>query len=92
LHEELERLVSAGLTPHQALTAATCKAALYLGRNDFGAVAPGQRADLLLLRASPIARIGNTRAIAGVMVRGRWLDREALDALLHRHRRTTKQP
>ncbi len=91
LHDELERFVAAGLSPAQALTAATCKAALYLGRSDFGAVAPGKRADLLLLHADPMAKIGNTRSIAGVMARGKWLDREALDALLRRHRRAPQR-
>lgn len=87
VHEELANLVEAGVPPEQALAAATCAAAPYLGRNDFGSIALGQRADLLLLTGNPIDNIRNTRAIAGVMARGHWLDRPALAALLEEHRR-----
>jgi imidazolonepropionase-like amidohydrolase len=87
LHEELERFVQAGLTPEQALTAATCMPALYLGRSDFGMVVPGRRADLLLLSANPLDDIRNTRSIEGVMVRGQWMDRAALARLLQLNRR-----
>ena len=87
LHDELERLGSAGLTPAQALTAATCRAALYVNRRDFGIVAPGARADLILLSRNPLENISNTRSIVGVMVRGRWLDRATLDRLLMTNRR-----
>ena len=48
----------------------------------FGAVAIGQAADLVLLDADPLADIANSRRIAGVMVRGQWFDRAALDAML----------
>jgi imidazolonepropionase-like amidohydrolase len=57
-------------------------AAAYLGRDDFGAVLPGRRADLLLLAADPRADVGNAEAITGVMARGRWYDAAALEALL----------
>ncbi len=51
---------------------------------DFGSVAVGNRADLVLLAASPLDDISNTQRIEGVMLRGRWLPREELDDLLDR--------
>lgn len=83
LHDELAELVAAGLTPMQALQSATRNAAIFLGTpRDFGTIEPGRRADLVLLRADPLADIRNTREIEAVMRGGRWLDRAALDALL----------
>lgn len=82
LHAELRNLVDAGLSPYDALAAATVNAAAYLGRDDFGTVQPGRRADLLLLSADPRADVRNAEAIAGVMARGRWYDAAALEALL----------
>jgi imidazolonepropionase-like amidohydrolase len=73
-HHELRELVAAGLTPFQALRAATTNAALVLGvPGEFGIVVPGARADLLLIEANPLDDVGNTERLAGVMVRGRWL-------------------
>ncbi|MGE0552079.1 MAG: amidohydrolase family protein [Gemmatimonadales bacterium] len=83
VHRELALFVEAGLTPYQALTAATSEAARYLRlEGDFGVVVPGARADLVLLDANPLAEIGNTRAIRGLMIRGRWWTREMIDAEL----------
>jgi imidazolonepropionase-like amidohydrolase len=74
LHEELVNFVSAGMSPYEALRAGTADAARFLGRgSDFGLVAEGRRADLLLLEANPFDDIRNTSKIAGVMVAGRWL-------------------
>jgi hypothetical protein len=73
-HYELRELVAAGLTPFEALRTATSNVALVLGvPGQFGIVAPGARADLLLLDANPLEDVGNTERLAGVMVRGRWL-------------------
>ena len=74
-HDELALLVRAGLTPYEALRAATANAGEFLQRADLGTVAVGKQADLLLLDANPLNDIANTRRIAGVMVRGRWLGR-----------------
>src|SRR6185436_19817812 len=82
LHDELARFVAAGFTPAQALATATTNPARFLGLRDLGAVAPGNVADLVLLDANPLAEIGNTRRIAGVFLRGRWLARADLDRLL----------
>lgn len=73
IHDELHEFVAAGLTPYEALRAGTVDAAAFLGRsNEFGTVAVGNRADLILLDADPLADLGALRTPAGVMVRGRW--------------------
>jgi imidazolonepropionase-like amidohydrolase len=83
LHDELELLVRAGFSPMEALQAATIRAAEYLDRTDeFGAVAPGMFADAVLLSADPLADIANTRRIDAVVLKGKLLDRSALDALI----------
>jgi imidazolonepropionase-like amidohydrolase len=71
LHRELELLVRAGLSPMEAIMAATRRPAERLGRRDvFGTIAAGRSADLLLLTADPLADIRNVRHIARVIARG----------------------
>jgi imidazolonepropionase-like amidohydrolase len=84
LHEELALLVrDGGLTPAQALWAATGEPARMFGRfSTEGSVAAGKRADLVLLDADPLADIGATRRIRAVVHAGRLLDRTSLDAML----------
>jgi imidazolonepropionase-like amidohydrolase len=83
LHNELAALVDAGFTPMEALQSVTLDAARFLGRSDeFGTVANGKAADLVLLEANPLDDIHNTRKIRAVVVQGNYLDRAALDALL----------
>ncbi len=83
LHEDLFYLVQAGLTPMQALQAATAKPAEFLGRTaEQGTVAPGKRADLVLLNANPLDDIHNTQKIDAVLVDGKYLSRSDLDAML----------
>jgi imidazolonepropionase-like amidohydrolase len=74
LHRELLRMREAGMTPEQILVSGTRRVGEYFAASDrFGTVAPGQRADLLLLTADPLADVANLTKRAGVMVRGRWL-------------------
>jgi hypothetical protein len=83
LHESIADLVQAGLTPMQALQAATSRPAEFLNRaTEQGTIAPGQRADLVLLDADPLSDIHNTQKIQAVFLKGKYLDRVALDALL----------
>ncbi|HET7693903.1 MAG TPA: amidohydrolase family protein [Gemmatimonadota bacterium] len=84
LHRELEALVAAGLSPWEALAAATVTPARWLadGEPDFGTIEAGKRADLVLLDADPLAAIDNTRRIAGVMLRGEWMDAAMLEDML----------
>lgn len=70
LHEEMSLLVAAGLTPIEALTAATRKGAELLRADSLGRVAKGSVADLVVLDANPAANIAATRRIAWVMLRG----------------------
>jgi hypothetical protein len=82
LHDELARYVATGLTPRQALLAATVNPGRFLRRPDLaGRVAEGQKADLVLLDANPLADIAATRCIHAVVADGRLFDRAALDAL-----------
>lgn len=74
VHEELAHLVDAGLSPMAALYAATTEPAGYLGV-DSGRVAKGSLADLVVLDADPLRDITNTTKLAGVVVRGRYIDR-----------------
>ena len=83
LHDELELLVKAGLSPMDALQSATRNPAEYLGREkDLGTVEKGKLADLVLLDADPLTDIKNTKTIASVIVGGKVLTRETLDMLL----------
>jgi len=93
LHDELEWLVKAGLTPLASLQAATRNPALYLGRvQDFGSVAPGRLADLVLLDADPTADIRNTRQISAVIANGKLHAREALDRMLAEIEQMARSP
>ena len=75
LHNELALLVLAGLSPMEALQAATTLPAQFLGKGaDFGTIAVGKVADLVLLEADPLESISHTRKIRGVILGGRYLD------------------
>lgn len=76
LHEELSLLVAAGLSPTQALTAATAAPAARFGLDDRGRVAPGLLADLLLVDGDPTHDIAATRKIAGIWKSGQRFDRD----------------
>jgi len=78
LQDELELLVAAGLTPYQALRAATLNAGEFL-ESGAGRVAAGAPADLVLLAENPLEAIARTRAIEGVLVQGHWLPKDELD-------------
>ena len=83
LHLELIRLEQAGLTPLQALQTATINPARFLDKTaDFGTVEKGKIADLVLLAANPLDGIHFTQSIAGVVLNGRYLSRQDLDAML----------
>lgn len=75
LHRELELLVQSGLTPTQALTAATESTADVFRLNDRGRIVPGRRADLLLVRGDPTRDITATRDIVHVWRSGVEFDR-----------------
>jgi imidazolonepropionase-like amidohydrolase len=77
-HRELEAMVLAGMPPLAAVTAGTSIPAEILGFGDRGVLAPGKRADLLILDADPLDDIANTRKINSVVIGGVLIDRDAL--------------
>jgi hypothetical protein len=100
LHRELGVAREAGLTPWQVLESGTRNVARYASEvlkadGRFGTVAPGQRADLVLLDADPLLDLANLQRRAGVMVAGRWLPwselQARLDALAERNREKTAE-
>lgn len=85
LHDELALLVDIGMSPTEALRAATLEPARSLGASDsLGTVAPGMLADLVLLDRNPLSDIGATRDIHAVIANGKIHDRAGLTALLAR--------
>ncbi len=88
LHLELQRFVAAGFTPLEALQTATLNPAKFYHRlNDLGSIETGKLADLVLLKANPLADIANTLTIAGVFTDGRYLSQKDLDQLRTRLKR-----
>ena len=73
LHDELAELLAAGLTPFEALSAATRSAGEYLGDPTLGVIAVGARADLVLVAENPLENLAPLRNPAGVMLRGTWI-------------------
>jgi imidazolonepropionase-like amidohydrolase len=83
IHDELAGFAAAGIPVEDVLRVATVDAARFLGEEDaFGMVAPGLRADLVLLDRDPIADLDTLRDPAGVMVSGRWHARTDLNSML----------
>lgn len=82
--KELQLMAEAGMTPAQVVVAATSRSATFLGLADRGTIAPGKRADLLVLDANPLDDIRNTRRITGMYIAGKAVDRTALKASLMR--------
>jgi hypothetical protein len=82
LHSELELLVQAGLTPHQAVQAASRDAAKAMGvLNEVGTVEVGKTADLVLLDADPMVNISNTRKISAVVLHGQLFTESELSTI-----------
>ena len=93
IHEELRLFVEAGLTPAEALTTGTVNPAVYFGLEDrFGIIAVGLEADLVLVSENPLQNLNALRSPVGVMVRGRWMPSEEIEAGLAdiKERRSSK--
>ena len=84
--DELRLLTECGLSPYEAISTATRKAGEVAGRmtgkNDFGTIETGKRADFILLEKNPLDSVGNVRDPLGIMVFGHWLPRDTLRSLV----------
>jgi hypothetical protein len=89
LRHEIRSMEDAGLTPYEVLVTGTRNVAEFARREllesgDFGIIAAGNRADLLLLRGNPFESLDHLWDQEGIMVRGRWISREEIDGRLAR--------
>ncbi|MEM8485548.1 MAG: amidohydrolase family protein [Bacteroidota bacterium] len=83
IHIELARMADAGMSPFEIFRTGSVYVGDYFKEQDtFGLVAAGHRADLVLLDKNPLENVGNLKAPAGVMTRGRWLSAEDIEAEL----------
>ena len=85
LHRELQVMAESGMSNHEILRSGTAAVGTYVRDHlgidhDFGTVAVGKRADLVLLGSNPLDDLANLTDRVGVMVRGRWVGREEIDA------------
>ncbi len=87
LQKELLLLARAGLKPYEVLRTATVNPAAFINKRDeFGTIAPGRRADMLLLSGNPLQDLSVIREPLGVMLRGMWLPKEKLHSMLEQTR------
>ena len=83
LHEELEELVDAGLTPFEALKISTTNTYEFLGESDkAGTIEPGKIANLVLLDKNPLENISNSKTIQGILIQGKWISKTEIDKRL----------
>jgi hypothetical protein len=100
LHQDLDELEAAGLTPFQALSAATREPGEFItrtiGGERFGIVAPGYRADLVLTDHNPLSSLGTLDHPVGVMAHGQWRTsaelQQILDSVAEQYRIAGKVP
>jgi imidazolonepropionase-like amidohydrolase len=83
IHREMKRMADAGLSNFDILKSGTANVGQYFkARDDFGTIAVGKRADLILLDANPLQDLANAQKRSGVMVRGRWLPESDIQSRL----------
>jgi adenine deaminase len=83
MHTEMEMLVRLGLSPREALAAATNNYSLEFGWNELGQIAAGRRGDILVVEGNPTANIWNARNITTILMDGNVVDRPGLLTLKH---------
>ena len=92
LHEELQRFVAAGFSPLEALQTATINPARFFRMEDqLGTIEKGKVADLVFLDGNPLADIGNSQKVSGVVLNGRFLSRSDLQKMLQGVEETAKK-
>jgi imidazolonepropionase-like amidohydrolase len=85
IHREMQRMIDAGMTPYDVIKSGTASVGHHFkSHDDFGTVAVGRRADLILVDANPLQDVSNIGRQAGVMVRGRWLPQSDMQTRLDR--------
>jgi imidazolonepropionase-like amidohydrolase len=85
LRHEMKSLADANLPPYVILRSGTANPARFFGRSGaFGTIVPGASADFILLEANPLENVGNTSKQVGVMLRGKWLSKEFIEAELEK--------
>ena len=86
VHDELRVLTESGLTPYQAIATSTVNASKVVaamnGKDDFGTIKVGKRADFILVKKNPLEDVGNIKYNRGVMVAGRWYSKAKLQEMI----------
>ena len=83
LHQELQYMVAAGLTPYEALVTSTVNVAKYFNLPDAGTIKEGNVSDLVLLNGNPLSDISQTQNIQGVIIGKRWIPKQDIDSTLN---------
>jgi hypothetical protein len=92
LHDELQLMNEAGLTPLEVLQTATINPAKYLNKTDsLGTIPPNKYADILLLAENPLTNISNTKKIEGLLVSGKFYNKQDLESLKQRAKDFSKK-
>lgn len=85
LRHEMNSLAEANLPPYVILRSGTANPARFFGRTGaFGTIVPGASADFILLEANPLENVSNTSKQVGVVLRGKWLSKEFIEAELEK--------
>ncbi len=82
VHDELQYMIDAGLSPYDALRSGTVNVGRYFNMNNLGIIQNGAVADLILLNGNPLKDISQTKNIEGVMLGNQWLNKEYINAEL----------
>ena len=83
IHREMRRMADAGISPYEVVKSGTANVGEHFKAQDqFGTIAVGKRADLILVDANPLQDVANMEQRSGVMIRGRWLPASEIDARL----------
>jgi imidazolonepropionase-like amidohydrolase len=83
VHREMRFMADAGISKYEVIRSGTVNVGEYFRAQDrFGAIAPGQRADMVMLDANPLDNVANYQKISGVVLRGKWMPASDIDARL----------